>query len=139
MENQNNQKTDFLEERKKQENEGVVVYTSIFPQVAPLKSAVKKLKCTARVLLTRLSNITIVFKTTDKTNELEASLYATFTEEAAVVKLDVCLVKFTSGDLGMLEKVMSDFLEEMKKECNLDWYNDEGDFWLLYWEIVPEY
>lgn len=139
MEDQNNLKTYFLKERKKQENEGVVVYTSIFPQVEPLKSAVEKLKCTAKVLLTRISDLTVVFNKTDKTNELEVSLYVTFTEEAAEVKLDMCLVKFTSGDLGMLEKVMSDFLEEMKKECDLDWHDEEGDFWALYWEIVPEY
>ena len=139
MEDQNNLKTYFLEERKKQANEGVVVYTSIFPQIAPLKSAVERLRRTAQVLLTRLSDLTVVFNKTDKTNELEVSLYATFTEEAAEVKLGMCLVKFTSGDLGMLEKVMSDFLEEMKKECDLDWHDEEGDFWVLYWEIVPEY
>ena len=139
MEDQNNLKTYFLKERKKLKDRGLIVYTDIFPQVTTIRNVSWWICKDAVKLLTKISNLTVMFsRPYDNMDELEVSLYVMFKDEQAEIKLDSRLVKFTSCEPLMLDKVMNRYITEMEGVADCAWYDPDADFWAIYIEFEPE-
>ena len=139
MENQNNLREYLVSERKKLEDRGLIVYTDIFPQVTTIRNVSWWICEDAVKILTKISNLTVMFsRPYDNMDELEVSLYVMFKDEQAEIKLDSRLVKFTSCEPLMLDKVMNRYITEMEGVADCAWYDPDADFWAIYIEFEPE-
>lgn len=139
MKEQNNLKEYLVGERKKLEDRGLIVYTDIFPQITTIKNVSWWICEDAVKILTKISNLTVMFsRPSDYMNELEVSLYVTFKDELAEVKLASRLVKFTSCEPLMIDMVMNRYITEMEEIADYAWYDSEEDFWAVYFEFEPE-
>ena len=139
MENQNNLREYLVSERKKLKDRGMIVYTDIFPQITTIRNVSWGLCKDAVKLLTKISNLTVMFsRPYDNMEELEVSLYVMFKDAQAEIKLDSRLVKFTSCEPLMLDKVMNRYITEMEGVADCAWYDPDADFWAIYIEFEPE-
>ena len=139
VKDQKNLREYLVGERKKLKDRGKIVYTNIFPQLESIKEVSWWLCKDAVKLLTKISSLTVVFdRSYDNMDELEVSLYVMFKDEQAEIKLDSRLVKFTSCEPLMIDKVMNRYITEMEGVADCAWYDPDADFWAIYIEFEPE-